>query len=259
MKTSKKKEIVALIVPINTTAIVVKTRSISTLTKREDLEELKRSREIYRAAVTYAKTLKGGRPKLLEAATFQLRTEIQIGAILQEMAKGSDVTDTRYEDFLQEQTITHSQAARWRDMGYSLAKKLGKALDSSSLKFSPEFFKKFDEYIADCGNDPSGVAVPSYNGFVNFLHETDAAREKRYRIQVLTTFCRNVSFLEAEAIYKRVRVAEYLDVAYPEGAFQNATEAFDKLVWKEVLDKRNLFFGQATEMNRRDEAKTNAI
>jgi hypothetical protein len=66
-------------------------------------------------------------------------------------------------------------------------------------------------------------------------------------------------FLEAEALYARVRISEHLDVSYPQNLFKNATEAFDTLVWKEILDKRNLFFGQAAEMNRRDKAKQDAI
>jgi hypothetical protein len=256
----KTKKTDALAIPVDSQAIIVKTRDVAALTKPENLKELMRLQWVSAEAVKFFKTVKTGRTKLLEAAAFNLRAELQVGAVLQNMVRGSDVTDTTYEDLLNQNMIRPTQANRWRDMGYTMAKRLKlKSLIDESLKFTPAFFEKFEAYVQDCSVDPSGIAFPDFNGFVNFIHETNDAKEKRYKIQALTTFCRNMSFLEAEAIYERMRVSTHLDVAYPENMFKNATEAFDVLVWKEILDKRNLFFGQATEMNRRDKEKANAV
>lgn len=250
MRKMKKKN-TDLAVKVDSNSVVLATRSVSALTKPDDLNVLKRNREVYKAATEYAKTLKGGRIKLVEAAALQLRTEIQIGAVLQEMNRGNDVTDTHYEDFLQEQTITPSQANRWRDMGYKMAKANHvKSIIDESLKFSPEFLAEFEKYVKWCADDPLGEAVPSFNGFKIYIHDDSIVRAKKERERLLVAFCRNLPFKKAEILAAEIRSSIHLDMTQ---------ERWDELVWGPILDKRNIFYEQAIEMNRRDREKVNAL
>jgi len=250
-KKKKQTESTALVLPIKSEAIIQRAREIGTLTKPENLKELMRHQWVSAQAVKFFKGAKDSRAKLLDAAAFNLRAELQIGSVLQEISRGNDITDTTYEDFLNANMITASQSIRWRDMGYSMAKKLKvKSLIDETLKFTPTFFEAFETYIKFCAADPTGEEVPSFNGFQIHLHSSAVIKAKKERERVLVVFCENLPFLTAEKLYQEMRVSEHLTLTQ---------ERFDTLVWAAILDKRNLFFGQALEMNRRDKAKQNAV
>ena len=249
----KTKKTDALAIPIDSQAIVVKTREVEALAKPGDLKELARHTMKYAQATKFFRgaRIPDKRAKLLEAAAMLLRTELQIGSILQEIVKGSDVTDHLYENVLHENMITQSQAHRWRDMGYHMAKQLKiTSLIDESLKFTPVFFEAFETYVKWCTAEPTGEEVPSFHGFKIHLHSSVGVKLKKERERVLVAFCENLPFLTAEKLYNEMRDADHLTMTQ---------ERFDTLVWGAILDKRNLFFEQAVEMNRRDKAKNNAV
>jgi hypothetical protein len=247
----KTKKTDALAIPVDSQAIVAKTRQVSALTKPENLKDLMRMQWVSAEAVKFFKSVKTGRAKLLEAAAYNLRAEIQVGSVLQNIVRGNDDEDTTYEDLLNQNMIRPTQAHRWRDMGYKMAKRLKlKSLVDESLKFTPAFLTAFEDYVQNCSTDPRGEAYPTFNGFVDYLHKSTDQKEKERRLQIYTVFCRNIPFLEAEAIYERLRVSAHLDVPQ---------EDFDNLMWKVVLDKGNLFFGQSAIMTQRKKTTDAAV
>lgn len=250
----KKTKSDALALPVNASTIIQRSHEVGALAKREDVKELMNRQSVYERATRFfkatAKRRATFRSALLEAAACDLRTKIQIGSILQELGRGNDITDTTYEDFLQENLIARTQAVRWRDMGYKMAKKLHlKSVVDETLKFTPDFLKRFEIYIKECADDPSEEAVPNFNGFVEHLHEGFDARQRKERERILVVFCRNLHFAKAEELAKEIRESDHLDITQ---------DRWDTLVWQPILDKRNLFFGQAVEMNRRDKEKAAA-